>query len=109
MARGSNAPIGSTRVAPNGYHYTKVEDAGDGKPGWRLTHHLVAEKKIGRKIQSDERVSFHNGKRADMRPENIRVSKKGSTSVHRRKAQIEARINELQAELDDINQQLGIS
>lgn len=109
MARGSNAPIGATRTAPNGYHYTKVEDAGDGKPGWRLTHHLVAEEKLGRKIEADERVSFHNGKRSDMRPSNIRVAKKGSTSIHRRKAQIEARIAELQAELDDINKKLMIS
>lgn len=108
MGRGANADIGATRISANGYEYTKVEDCGNGKPGWRLSHHLVAEEKLGRPLREDERVSFHNGKRMDMRPANIKISKKGSTSVHRRKAQLETRISELQAELDEINNELGL-
>jgi uncharacterized protein YgiM (DUF1202 family) len=105
MARGQNVPVGTTRTSQNGYHYTKVEDDGSGKPGWRLTHHLVAEKHLGRKLREDERVSF-KGKKTDLRWENIIVSEKGQGSQRRRKAQLEARIAELQAELDEIDAEL---
>ena len=105
MARGKAANIGDTRVAPNNYHYTKVEDDGTGKPVWRLTHHIIAEQKLGRKLREDERVTFI-GSRRDLSPENIRVVEKGRGSLRRRAAQIEARIAELQAELDEINHEL---
>lgn len=52
---GKKAADGATRLAPNGYHYTKV----NGK--WRLTHHLTAEKSLGRPLRSDERVLFKAG------------------------------------------------
>lgn len=104
MARGQRVEVGQTRVSQNGYHYTKVEQ--DGKTSWRLTHHLVAEKKLGRPLREDERVSFRNGNKSDLRPDNIVVSEKGTGSVRRRKAQLEARIAELQAELDSLNEEL---
>lgn len=107
MARGQNAEVGATRISQNGYHYTKVKDAGMGKPGWRLTHHLVAEEKLGRRLRENERVSFQNGKKRDLRPNNVIVSEKGKSSIRRRKAFIEARIEELQAELDEINAELA--
>lgn len=94
--RGSIAPNGATNVAKNGYHYTKV----DGK--WRLTHHILAEKMLGRPLEEDERVSFANGKKSDLRESNLIVAKKGTTSLRRRKAQLEARIQELQAELNHV-------
>jgi hypothetical protein len=106
MARGQNAEVGATRVAQNGYHYTKVADRGDKTPGWRLTHHLVAEKNLGRPLRADERVSFKNGKKNDLSPKNIVVSEKGKTSLRRRLAHLEARISELQAERDEILQEL---
>lgn len=105
--RGQTVDVGATRVSQNGYHYTKVEDRGDGKPGWRLTHHILAEQKLGRKLRTDERVSFKNGKKSDLRPDNIRVTEKGTGSARRRKAQIEARIEELKAELAIINEELA--
>lgn len=108
MARGQEVPVGSVRVSANGYHYTKVEDDGSGKPGWRLTHHLVAEKKLGRKLLPNERVSFVD-KKTDLRPKNIVVTQQGTSSLRRRKAHIEAKIQELQAELDEINQELGLA
>ena len=91
--RGSAAPEGATNVSKNGYHYTKQ----GGK--WRLTHHILAEKMLGRPLREDERVSFANGKKTDLREANIIVAKKGTTSLRRRKAQLEARIQELRAEL----------
>lgn len=110
MARGQNAEIGATRVSQNGYHYTKVADAdGNGKPGWRLTHHLIAEKKLGRRLRESERVSFQDGKKTNLKANNIVVTEKGRSSIRRRKAYLEARIEELQAELDDINAELGIT
>lgn len=96
MARGNIAPEGATNVSKNGYHYTKQ----GGK--WRLTHHILAEKMLGRSLFEDERVSFANGKKSDLREANIIVAKKGTTSLRRRKAQLEARIQELQAELNHV-------
>lgn len=104
MARGQTVPVGSTRVSQNGYHYTKVEQ--DGKTAWRLTHHIIAERRLGRALRQDERVSFRNGKKSDLSPDNIVVSEKGTGSIRRRKAQLEARIAELQSELDSINAEL---
>lgn len=101
MARGKAVADGATRVSQNGYHYTKV----GGK--WRLTHHLVAEEKLGRPLREDERVSFRDPKkRLDLSPSNIVITEKGQGSIRRRKAQVEARLAELQAELDEINREL---
>lgn len=106
MARGKAVEVGATRVSQNGYHYTKVALNGTDKAAWKLTHHIIAEKKIGRSIREDERVVFRNGKKRDLSPKNIEVREKGRGSVRRRKAQLEARIAELQAELTEINKEL---
>ena len=98
--RGKLAEDGSTRIAKNGYHYTKVEGR------WRLTHHIRVEEKLGRPLKENERVSFINGNKADMRLSNLIVNEKGSSSLRRRAALIEARIAELQAELESINREL---
>lgn len=104
MARGQVAEIGDTRVAKNGYHYTKVDNR-----GWVLTHWLTAEKKLGRLLEENEMVQFVEPKfkKDPYDPRGIRVIKKRTTSLRRRKAQIEARIEELQGELNFINQELG--
>lgn len=102
MARGQNADVGAKRISQNGYEYVKVQDAGEGKPGWKLTHHVIAERKLGRPIRTDERVTFKDGKRSNLNPDNIVVVEKGKGSQRRRLAQIEARIQELQAERDEI-------
>jgi hypothetical protein len=98
--RGSKAEDGATRVAQNGYHYTKV----NGK--WRLTHHIVAEAKLGRPIREDERVVFI-GSKTDLSPGNIKVQQKGTSSARRRLAYLEARINELRAEADELRKELA--
>ena len=98
--RGQPAENGTTRVAQNGYHYIKVNNK------WRLAHHVEAEKMLGRPLAEDERVSFVNGKKDDLRWTNLVVTKRGTSSLRRRKAQIEARIEELQEELRGINKVL---
>lgn len=100
MPRGKKAQAGDTRVAPNGYHYTKTEKE------WRLTHHIVAEKEIlGRPLRENERVEFVSGK-TNLDPSNIRVVVQGRGSLRRRKAQLEERIRELTVELEAVNAEL---
>lgn len=103
MGRGQTADVGATRVAPNGYHYTKTPEH-----GWRLTHHITAEKVLGRPLKDDEIVKFKDKKfrREPYNEEGIQVIKKKTTSLRRRRAAIEDRIRELQAELEYIDKQL---
>lgn len=93
MARGKAAKEGDERVAPNGYHYTRTSSK------WRLTHHIIAEQILGRPLRDDERVSFKDKDRKNLSKDNIVISVQGSGSVARRRAQLQARIAELQAEL----------
>lgn len=104
MARGQTAEVGATRVAANGYHYTKTEDR-----GWVLTHWLTAEKELGRQIQEDEQVRFVEPKfkRDPYNPAGVVVIKKKKASMRHRRAQLEARIAELQAELAELNKAIG--
>lgn len=101
MGRGKTAEVGDTRVAQNGYHYTKTET------GWRLTHHLTAEKKLGRPLAENEIVKLKD----KMQPyveHNVEVIVKRTSSMRKRKAVLEAKIADLQAELDGINKQLEL-
>jgi hypothetical protein len=102
MGRGQTAEVNATRTSQNGYHYTKTDK------GWRLTHHLTAEKKLGRPLEEDEIVKFVDKKfkRDPYNPAGVVVIRKKTTSLRRRKAAIEARLDELKAELDYINKQL---
>lgn len=99
--RGQKSEVGDTRVAANGYHYTKTETC------WRLTHHIIMEQTLGRKLDPDERVVFKDGKRRNLDPDNLKISIKGRGSLRRKKAQLEARINELQAQLEEVIEELG--
>jgi hypothetical protein len=100
MPRGKTANVGDVRIAPNGYHYTRTIK------GWRLTHHVKAEEYIGRPLKENERVEFVGKDKLDFSEENIRVTIQGRGSLRRRKAQLEARIHELQVELEEIKKQL---
>lgn len=103
MGRGQTAEVGATRTSANGYHYTKTKDR-----GWVLTHWLTAEAKIGRQIGAEEQVRFKDPKNRDpYEADNIIVIAKRKGSLRSRKAVVEARIAEYQAELDEINKALG--
>lgn len=109
MTRGQVAEIGQTRVAKNGYHYTKVAEHPRAQNGWILTHWLTAEKKLGRYLAENEMAKFKEPKfkRDPYNEDGIIVIKKRTSSLRRRKAQIEDRLRELQAELAIINKELG--
>lgn len=98
--RGKASNVGDTRIAPNGYHNTRTES------GWRLTHHIIMEQTLGRPLRPDERVTFKDGKRTNLKPSNIVVQDKGRTSLRRRLAALIARRDDIQAEIDDIEAQL---
>jgi hypothetical protein len=99
MPRGKKAEVGDTRTAPNGYHYTRTER------GWRLTHHIIAEESLGRGLEASERAVFEDGDRTNLHPSNIVVKPKGRSSNEARRARLEARIEELQAELAELDRE----
>ena len=100
MARGQAAEVGAVRIAKNGYHYTKTSDR-----GWILTHWLTAETQLGRRLKEDEIVQFvDKSYKADpTNPKGVRVIKKRQTALRARKATLEDRIAQLQAELAEVN------
>lgn len=98
--RGSRSEVGSTKVSKNGYHYTKTEER------WRLTHHIIAEKELGRELTEDERVVFRDGDRTNLDPDNIEVKRKNTASLRRKEAQLLARIEELQAQLEAVRDKI---
>lgn len=101
MPRGKASNVGDTRVAPNGYHYTRTEEK------WRLTHHLVAEKKLGRPLNADESVRFNDGNKKNLEPKNLRVVKKKTVHLRARLAVVEAKIEQYEAERDAIEKELS--
>ena len=94
MARGKNAKVGDTRTAPNGYHYTRT------KKGWRLTHHLVAEKKLGRPLRKNERVYFIDNDRTNITEDNLHV--KPVKTKEDKLAEIDNKIAILQTEREEL-------
>lgn len=97
MTRGRKSKPGDTRIAANGYHYTRTTS------GWELTHRLVAERRIGRPLEYNERVRFIDGDRSNFgNPDNLAVYRVREASAAKRKARIEARIEELQAQLSEL-------
>lgn len=96
MARGAPAEEGSTKVSQNGYHYTKSEGS------WRLTHHLIAEAKLGRPLNGNERVTFIDGDRTNLKPGNLRIQPKHTASMRKRVTEIELKIQELRYEREQL-------
>jgi hypothetical protein len=101
MARGRKSVIGDTNVAKNGYHYIRTDT------GWRLTHHVIAEEKLGREIKYGETVRFVDGNRDNLTPENVTVVPVRS-SLRGRIAKIEAQIMELEGERDRLKAKLAM-
>lgn len=103
--------VGSTRVAPNGYHYTKVIDPGcrDADPSepeapfWRLTHHIKMEEYLGRRLEQNERVHFvdnsANGK-LNFREDNLKIVVTGTVTIRKKLSQLYAKRTDIQKEID---------
>jgi hypothetical protein len=99
VPRGSKSPIGSTRVSPNGYHYTNTTE------GWELTHRITAAKMLGRPLLPNERVGFKEGfsKAKDYdNPDAIHVAVAKTKSKASRAAVLRAKIAEYEAELEEL-------
>lgn len=103
MARGANKPVGSERISQNGYHYTKTDT------GWELTHRVIAERELlGRPLNPNERVTFRNNNRQDLRPENLQVTKINSSlqALYKRREGMIVRLEELQAQIADLDEDI---
>jgi hypothetical protein len=98
--RKATKPNGATYTSDNGYEYTKVE----GK--WRLTHHLIAEKKYGRPIKKGERVRFKDGNRTNLDPDNIEITNPLKRTIQSQLAILYAKRDEINAAIEDMEQQL---
>lgn len=101
MGRGKTAEVGDTRIAKNGYHYTKIED------GWKLTHHLTAAKVLGRPVAANETVKILD-KTKPYDVDQVQVIIKKTVTLRRRKAIIESKMEELRIELEQINEELDL-
>ncbi len=96
MARGSRSEEGDTRVAANGYHYTRTASQ------WRLTHHIVIESVLGRNLRKDERVSFEDGDRTNLSSANLRVRVVKPKTKAAQRAVIASKIDDLKDKLDEL-------
>jgi hypothetical protein len=97
VPRGTQAKVGDTNVAPNGYHYTRTEG------GWVLTHRLIAEKNLGRPLEKNERIRYKDGDRSNLDPSNIQVlTKVGGKSKAAKLASLDARIADLKAQREEL-------
>lgn len=97
MSRGRKAEVGTTKISPNGYHYTRTQS------GWELTGRVIGAMKLGRALKPNERVRFLDGNRLNLDPENIEV-RKVSIVTDKRKANLEIKIQELQAQLAELEE-----
>jgi hypothetical protein len=102
VPRGQRAAVGDTKVNDNGYQYTRTADR-----GWVGTHQLVMEGLMGRQLLPGEYVSFNSTDKLNFSEDNLQLRRKGDkkTSINHRLAQIEARIEELEAERDILIQE----
>lgn len=102
MPRGKASKDGTTNVSANGYHYTKQNGR------FRLTHHILAEEKLGRPINTEvEVIRFKDRDKTNLSPDNIEVIPKGKASVRARLARVNAMIAEYEAQRDLLLKELN--
>jgi hypothetical protein len=100
MPRGKRSPVGSTRVSPNGYHYTRTSTK------WELTHVIIAEERLGRPLEEDERCRFKDGNRMNLRPENIEVYVSSPKTAAAQIAALKAKRDDLSAKIHQMELEL---
>ena len=101
MTRGMKAQPGDTRLAKNGYHYTRTEEV------WELTHRIILEGLMERKIRSDERVRFLDGDRSNLGAENLEVYYVRKASSQTKIARLESKKDDIIAELNELYAEIG--
>jgi hypothetical protein len=102
MPRGKPSKIGDETV--NALGYTQVKT----KRGWVGKHIIIAEKKLNRPLNDNERVIFKDNDRSNLDPSNIKVVLKLSArrSPQARLAAIEAEILELTAQAEILRREI---
>jgi hypothetical protein len=103
MARGQKSEEGSERTAPNGYHYIKE----NGK--WRLKHHVIMEKTLGRPLMEWERVTFKDRNKDNLSPDNLVLVDKEGITPEQKIARIDREISNLTHLREEIALQAGLS
>lgn len=103
MARGKNASIGDTRISPNGYHYTRIEDK------WELTGRLVMEAHLGRKLLPEERVRYKDNNRLNNDIENLTFIVTTPGGPKKELARLYAKRDEINAKIIELEQELAAS
>jgi hypothetical protein len=97
MPRGATAEIGDTFVNQNGYHHTKTET------GWKATHVIRMEEKLGRPLLKHEFVKFIDGDRTNLDISNLELRVRGDRKGPQARIDvIDAQIEELQAEREEL-------
>jgi hypothetical protein len=95
--------VGDEFVNANGYTQVKTADR-----GWVAKHILIAEGKIGRRIDpKKEMVKFDDGNRSNLHSDNIKIIPRGQSSLRKRLAQLEAKRDDIVEEIKWIKEQLG--
>ena len=103
MPRGQLAEVGTRTQNRNGYWQTKTEDR-----GWVADHILVMEEHIGRQLRPNEFVKFKTEDRDNLGLDNLELRTRGDAkSPAARLAAIESRIEELQAEAEELRAQIN--
>src|ERR1700744_1143440 len=98
MPRGQLATPGTETINQNGYVQVKTE-----KRGWVAKHTLMMEEHIGRELRPNEFVKFKDNDRKNLVLSNLELRTRGdSKSPAARLAAVEARIEELQAEAEEL-------
>jgi hypothetical protein len=94
MPRGHRSQIGDRTVNRNGYEYIRTEN------GWIGSHIVVMEEHLGRRLEPNEFVTFVNGHEPPITVDMLSLRRRGDRkSKAARIAEIESRIEDLQAEL----------
>jgi hypothetical protein len=103
VSRGQTSPVGTERLASNGYRYIKVAER-----GWMLKHWLIWEEANGRQVKKEEeQIRFLDGDRNNLVPSNLVSIPKGTATLRKRIAQVQAQIEERQAYLEYLQSELA--
>jgi hypothetical protein len=70
------APLGSEYINPNGVVYIKVAMSKKWSEAWKTKGRVILEQKLKRKLESNEKVIKHNGRKQDFTLDNLRVVNK---------------------------------
>lgn len=105
MPRGKEAQVGDRMVAKNGYAYQKTATR-----GWVLYHWLIWELANNRHVDPEvEQIRFKDGNKRNYSPDNLIAVPKNTSSIRKKLARLTAKIADLQAEKDYLEQQLNAS